>query len=137
MLYGHIAEVFLNGPILASFCLFLLFSHYNFKNTNWKKHRWCAWDLNPGPQDGRHRWNHGAMAATQILTTVCGKIDRAVTSDTREPRVRQIWDNTARRRIKTKEKRPGMDSYLQKMMTRLNQKRPGRTIIKDLLIWMH
>ena len=33
-----------------------------------KKHRWCAWDLNPGPQDGRHRRNHGAMAATQITT---------------------------------------------------------------------
>ena len=28
------------------------------------KRRWCAWDLNLGPQDGRHRRNHGAMAAT-------------------------------------------------------------------------
>ena len=43
-----------NGPIPASFCLFSFFSCYNF-NTNWKKHRWCAWDLNPGPQDGRRR----------------------------------------------------------------------------------
>ena len=25
-----------NGPIPASFCLFSSFSHYNFKNTNWK-----------------------------------------------------------------------------------------------------
>ena len=38
-----------NGPIPASFCLFSFFS-YNF-NTNWKKRRWCAWDLNPGPQE--------------------------------------------------------------------------------------
>ena len=32
--------------------------------TNWKKRRWSAWDLNLGPQDGRCRQNHGAMAAT-------------------------------------------------------------------------
>ena len=54
-----------NGPIPASFCLFLSFSRYNFNNSNWKKRRWCAWDSNPGPQDGRRRQNHGAMAATQ------------------------------------------------------------------------
>ena len=40
--------VFLNGPIPASFCLFSLFSRYNFNNTNWKKFRWHAWDSNPG-----------------------------------------------------------------------------------------
>ena len=28
-----------------------------------KKHRWCAWDSNPGRQDGRHRQIHWAMAA--------------------------------------------------------------------------
>ena len=28
-----------------------------------KKHRWCAWDLNPGLQDCTCRQNHGAMAA--------------------------------------------------------------------------
>ena len=56
-----------NGPIPASFCLFSLFSQYNFNNTNWKKHRWCAWDSNSGPQDGRRRWSHGAMAATHFL----------------------------------------------------------------------
>ena len=27
------------------------------------KNRWCVWDSNPGPQDGRRRLNHGAMAA--------------------------------------------------------------------------
>ena len=26
-----------------------------------KNHRWCAWDSNPGPQDGGRRRNHGAM----------------------------------------------------------------------------
>ena len=35
------------GQSRPLFVLFLFFSHYNF-NTNWKKHRWCAWDLNPG-----------------------------------------------------------------------------------------
>ena len=55
-----------NGPIPASFCLFSFFSCYNF-NTNWKKHRLCAWDSNPGPQDGRRRQNHGVMAATHKL----------------------------------------------------------------------
>ena len=44
-------------------CLFSPFSHYNFNYTNWKKHRWCAWDLNPWPQDGRCRRYHGAMAS--------------------------------------------------------------------------
>ena len=56
---------FKNGPITASFCLFSFFSNYN--NINWKKHWWCAWDSNLRPQDGRCRWNHGAMAATQHL----------------------------------------------------------------------
>ena len=32
-----------------------------------KKHRWCAWDSNPGPQDGRRRRNHRAMAATKVV----------------------------------------------------------------------
>ena len=29
--------------------------------------RWCAWDSNPVPQNGRRRRNHGAMAATRIV----------------------------------------------------------------------
>ena len=60
------------GQYRPLFCLFSFFSRYNF-NINWKKRRWCAWDSNPGPQDGRRRWNHGAMAATPnfcILTSV-------------------------------------------------------------------
>ena len=58
-----------NGPIPASFCLFLSFSHYNFNNTNHKKRRRCTWDLNLRPQDGRHRQYHRAMAA--VLATFC------------------------------------------------------------------
>ena len=58
------SSLFLYGPIPASFLFIFVFSHYNF-NTNWLKHRWCAWDSNLGPQDGRRRRNHGAMAATQ------------------------------------------------------------------------
>ena len=45
-----LVSFFKNGPMQASFCLFSSFSHYNFNNTNWKKRRWCAWDLNPRPQ---------------------------------------------------------------------------------------
>ena len=45
-------RVLKNGPIPASFCLFSSISRHNF-NTNRKKRRWCAWDSNPGPQDGR------------------------------------------------------------------------------------
>ena len=46
------------------FVYFSFFSGYNFNNTNWKKYRRCAWDSNPGPKDGRHRQNHGAMPAS-------------------------------------------------------------------------
>ena len=28
--------------------------------------KWCAWDSNPGPQDGRLRRNHGAMAVMKF-----------------------------------------------------------------------
>ena len=59
----HLRLLFKNGPIPASFLfifvLFLLQFQYKLK-----KRRWCAWDSNPGPQDGRRRRNHGAMAAT-------------------------------------------------------------------------
>ena len=34
---------------------------------NWWKHRWCAWDLNPGWQDGRRRRIHWAMAAPHSI----------------------------------------------------------------------
>ena len=63
----NVTFIFLNGPIPASFLFIFVFSHYNF-NTNWKKRRWCAWDSKPGPQDGRRRQNHRAMAATQQMS---------------------------------------------------------------------
>ena len=53
-------EVFLMGQSRPLF-LFLAFSHHNFNNTNWKKHRCCAWDSNLRTQDIRHRRNHRAM----------------------------------------------------------------------------
>ena len=53
-------------PLFVYFVLF----HYNFNNTNWKKHRCCARDSNPRPQDGRRRLNHGAMAASPTLQLV-------------------------------------------------------------------
>ena len=45
------------------FCSFSSLPHHK-SITNWKKRRWSAWDSNPGPQNGRRRRNHGAMAAT-------------------------------------------------------------------------
>ena len=45
-------------PLLVYFRYFLITI---FSNT---KCWWCAWVLNPGPQDGRRRRNHGAMLAT-------------------------------------------------------------------------
>ena len=70
-MHGQVCSLFYNGTIPASFCLFSFFSLYNFNNTNRKKCRWCICDLNPGPQDGWCRQNHGAMAAALFfnLTT--------------------------------------------------------------------
>ena len=57
---------FLNGPMPASFLMFIfVFSKWYNSNLNWKKLRWCAWDSNPGRQDGRRRQIHWAMAAPQ------------------------------------------------------------------------
>ena len=74
--------LFLNGPIPASFFIF----HYFLITISIiqieKKCRWCAWDLNPGPQDDRRRQNHGAMAATQARLSlhynVCSSSDAHV-----------------------------------------------------------
>ena len=56
------------------------FSHYNFNNTNWEMCWWCAWDLNPGPQDGRRRRDHGAMAATPASTILINSIYETIKS---------------------------------------------------------
>ena len=55
---------------LASFCLFSSFSPGNEKSSTtfvYKKHRWRAWDSNPGPQGGRRRRIHWAIAAPSLL----------------------------------------------------------------------
>ena len=50
------------GPIPASFSfIFVLFTKQF--NCKLKKHRWCAWDSNTWPQNGRRRRNHRDMAA--------------------------------------------------------------------------
>ena len=49
------------NPGLFSFIFVPFTSQINYKL---KKRWWSAWDSNPGPQDGRRRRNHGAMAAT-------------------------------------------------------------------------
>ena len=50
-----------------SWPLFVYFRSFHIPiqmtNINWKKHRWCAWDSNPGRQNGRRRRIHWAMAA--------------------------------------------------------------------------
>ena len=63
------SRIFLNGPIPASFWFFRSFNIPNqmtniqFEQYKLKKRIWCAWDMNPGRQDGRCRRNHWAMAA--------------------------------------------------------------------------
>ena len=44
------------------------FSQHNDKYSTkcdykWKKHRWCAWNMNPGPQHASHKQMHWAMVA--------------------------------------------------------------------------
>ena len=61
------SEILFNGPIPASlfvYCCYFLGTISIIQIV--KKGSWCTWDSNPGPQDGRRRQNHGAMAATQI-----------------------------------------------------------------------
>ena len=44
------------------FCLYSFLSHdkYSTNTISDKKHRWCAWNSNPGRQDGKHRKIHWA-----------------------------------------------------------------------------
>ena len=53
--------------IMASLCLFSSFSHYNWNWKNQSVPRCCDWDLNPGPQEGRRRRIHWAMAASFVF----------------------------------------------------------------------
>ena len=49
--------------------IFVFSTRYNLNsNLNWKKHRWCAWESNPGRQDGRRKQIHWATAAPRETT---------------------------------------------------------------------
>ena len=59
------------GPTRPLLVYFRYFHMTNIaQNCKWKKHRWCAWVLNPGWQDGRHRQIHWAMAAPHFFLSV-------------------------------------------------------------------
>ena len=59
--------------------IFVLFSaHWKYSikfDSKWKMCIWSAWDLNPGPQVGKHRKIHLAMAATKASKMVCQKFN--------------------------------------------------------------
>ena len=57
---------------LPLFLFIIVFSTcYNLNsNLNCLKRRWCAWDSNPGWQDGRSRQIHWTTAAPQLLAGV-------------------------------------------------------------------
>ena len=65
--------LFKNGPFPASFCYLHSFhipiqmTNIQFEQYKLEKHRWCAWDPNPGWQDGRRRRIHGATAVPQLV----------------------------------------------------------------------
>ena len=50
-------------PIFVYFCSLFTWQIENKFDYNWYKHRLCAWDSNPGRQDGKCRRIHWAMAA--------------------------------------------------------------------------
>ena len=59
------------STIPASFCLFLSFSQkFKYKL---KKFWCCAWESNPGPQDGRCKWIHWALAASFQIPAISVK----------------------------------------------------------------
>ena len=47
--------------------IFVISTCYNL-NSYWKKHRWCAWDSNPGWQDGRIEQIHWATNNCELFT---------------------------------------------------------------------
>ena len=64
LLIGSASFLFLkNGQSRPLFCLFSSFTPYTIR---WK-HRWYAWDSNPGRQYGRHRQIHSVMVAPRGL----------------------------------------------------------------------
>ena len=65
-------------PLFVYFCYFLeKISIIQIE----KKRRWCAWDSNPQPHDGRRRLYHGAMSAALNLFSLAGpKVGKIATS---------------------------------------------------------
>ena len=61
-------------PLFVYFCSFLVTISTQIE----KKHRWYAWDSNLGPQDGRRRRIHGAMAATPLEQLLLIESQRSV-----------------------------------------------------------
>ena len=56
-------------PLFVYFCTFQIIiqvTNIQFELCKLKKHRWCAWDSNPGQTDGRCRRIHWAMVAPPI-----------------------------------------------------------------------
>ena len=66
-------KVFFKCANHGLFCVFSFFSHsnssdkYTMNFINWKKHRWYAWDSNPGRHDGTRRRIHWDMAAPKTV----------------------------------------------------------------------
>ena len=58
----ELCSFFKNWPLLCLSSYFPPSTLHN-SNINWWKLRWCAWDSNPGLQNGRSRRIHRAMAA--------------------------------------------------------------------------
>ena len=61
-----------NRAKTASFCVISYLSQCNYKYNakfeyQWKKCRWCAWNLTLGLQDGRFRRSHYAIVAGPIV----------------------------------------------------------------------
>ena len=61
------------------FLFILSFFSLHFQENQFKKHRWCGWDLNPWPHDGSCRQYQGAMAATVQTTLTSSQSYKAST----------------------------------------------------------
>ena len=93
--YNEILLKIWTNPCLFLFiCIHVLFQYQlQFQNYKLKKHRWCAWDSNPGLQVGRRRWNHGAMAAARMkyYSESSRALMRATFEVTAERQINPLW----------------------------------------------
>ena len=67
LLYIFLKKMGQSWPL---FPFIFVFSTCHNSNLNWKKRRWCAWDSNPGRQDGRRKRIHWATAAPQTIIMI-------------------------------------------------------------------